>query len=628
MWWRAALAPGSLDYARDDVGLMDFRTPLPPLTRNQRLALWAMALLAAATRFLAMARSLWDWDETLFCLGMRSYDVTSHHPHPPGFPVYIALGHIAHLFTRSDFRALQMVNLIAAMLLFPAVFMLARELRLRFDVAFIAASLCVFLPNVWFFGGGAFSDIPSLTLVVFGAAMLFRGSRDAEAYLVGAFLLALAIGIRPQNALIGIVPGAISTWHRLRARAWRDVLFAALLGMTVVGLAFGEAAWATGGLDRYANSIAQHRDYIMRIDSFHAPGRPPLWRLFDRFFIKQYGSPVLSVITSVFVLVAIIGAIRVGQAPSPVRTGEAPVPHAIGILALTFAPFAIMAWLMLDRFSVTRFSIGYIPMFAILAADGIRRLARNRVDLTLVAGGALTLVFFFWTLPALTPVRTQISPPVAAVRAAQQHLDPSRDHLFVAFNMTPFVEYFAPSLQFTRVMDDRAMPLSYGAQRPWLLAEDESMPRSGYVDRRERGHLWDIARRHYFECSVEPMTRLAQFGDGWYLPERNGIDEWRWTAQRAVTTLPPATGLTKLRLLWDTAGELVPLKPVITIRLNGVVLDRFTATSAHFEHDYKVEPRPNGAPNVLELETTKTLKSGDDPRDLGLQVRYLSWGPD
>jgi len=613
--WRAARAPRFLSYARDDAGLMNFTQPLPPLTRNQRLAVWLTALLCAATRFLALARSLWDWDETLFCLGMRSYDVTSHHPHPPGFPLYIALGHIAHLFTKSDFRALQMVNLIAAMLLFPAVFMLARELRLRFDIAFIAAALCVFFPNVWFFGGGAFSDIPSLTLVVFAAAMLLRGSRDAEAYLIGAFLLALAIGIRPQNALIGLVPGLISTWYRLRAKGWRDVLFAALLGMTVVGLAFGEAAWATGGLDRYANSIAQHRDYIVHIDSYRAPGRPPLWRLFDRFFIKQYGSPVLSVLTSLFVLVSIAGSIRERN-------------RSIGLLALTFGPFAIMAWMMLDRFSVSRFSIGYIPMFAILAADGIRRLARDRADLTFVAGGALTLVFFFWTLPALTPVRNEISPPVAAVRNAQKHLDPSRDHLFVAFNMSPFVEYFAPSLPFTRVMDDRAMPLSSMTQKPWLLAEDESMPRSGFVARRERGHLWDIARRHYFECSVEPMTRLAQFGDGWYLPERNGIEEWRWMGHRSTTTLPPATGLTKLRLLWDTAGEIVPMKPVVTIRLNGVVLDRFTAASAHFQHDYKVQPMPNGAPNTLELETTKTLKSGDDPRDLGLQVRYLSWGPD
>jgi len=499
------------------------------------------------------------------------------------------------------------------MLLFPAMFLFARELRLRFDVALVSATLLVFLPNVWFFGGGAFSDIPSLTLVVFAAAMLLRGCRDAEAYLVGAFLLALAIGIRPQNLLIGIVPGAISTWYRIRVN-WRDVLFAALLGMTVVGLAFGEAAWATGGLDRYASSIRQHSDYITRIDSFRAPGRPPLWRLFDRFFIKQYASPPLSVLTSLFVLSSIIGAIRRRD-------------RALGILALTFGPFAIMAWLMLDRFSVTRFSIGYIPMFAIFAADGIRRLVRDRVDLTLVAGGALILAFLIWTWPALTPVRNEISPPVLAARAAQQHLDPARDHLFVAFNMTPFVEYFAPSMPFTRVMDDRAMPLSHAADRPWLLAEDESTPRGGYVLRRDRGHLWNIARRHYFECGVEAMSRLPRFVSGWYLAERAGIDEWRWMGRRSVTILPPATGTTKLRLLFEMPGEILAMKPFVTVTLNGVVLERFPA-AAHVERDYKIEPARNGAVNILELETTQVLKSGDDPRDLGLQMRYLSWGPD
>ena len=66
-----------------------------------------------------MARSLWDWDEALFSLGMRSYDVTQHHPHPPGFPVYIALGRIVRLVIHSDFRALQAINLVAGMLLFP-----------------------------------------------------------------------------------------------------------------------------------------------------------------------------------------------------------------------------------------------------------------------------------------------------------------------------------------------------------------------------------------------------------------------------------------------------------------------------------------------------------------------------
>src|SRR5512142_2512491 len=99
--------------------MLDLTQPPEPLTGRQRAVVWSVAFFSAATRFLAMARSLWDWDEALFCLGMRTYDVTSHHPHPPGFPVYIGAAKLLRLFIPSDFRSLQAVNLIAAVLLFP-----------------------------------------------------------------------------------------------------------------------------------------------------------------------------------------------------------------------------------------------------------------------------------------------------------------------------------------------------------------------------------------------------------------------------------------------------------------------------------------------------------------------------
>ena len=51
--------------------------------------------------------------------------------------------------------------------------------------------------------------------------------------------------------------------------------------------------------------VREHGDYISRVDSFRSPRRPPLWRIFDRFFIKQYQSPVLSIIASLFVVVSV-----------------------------------------------------------------------------------------------------------------------------------------------------------------------------------------------------------------------------------------------------------------------------------------------------------------------------------
>ena len=596
---------------------MDLLAPIEPLTPRQRTIVWIVAIVTGASRFLAMARTLWDWDEALFCLGMRTYDVGLHHPHPPGFPVFIAVARIVRLVIRDDFRSLQAVNLASGVLLFPAMFLLARELRLRFETATIAAALCAFLPNVWFFGGAAFSDVPSIVLVVAAVAMLIRGCRDAEAYLIGSMLLALAIGIRPQNLLVGLWPGFVATKYRWKENR-RDVLWAATVGIVISGVSYFSAMIATGSYDRYFGAIRAHADYIARIDSWRSPDRPALWRLFDRFFIKQYQSPTLSVITSAFVLVSAVGAIRNRD-------------RRIGMIVLAFTPFAISAWLMLDRFSINRFSIGYCPMFAILAADGIDRVTARRRNLEWVVGSLLILAFAIFTWPALTVVRTTDSPSYASVRAIQQHLDPSRDQLYVGFAMSPFVEYLDPSIPWTKVLDDRALPLSKPNQRAWLLTEVDAMKPSGYVFSRPHDRLWHIARRHYFDVALEPFSTLPQFVSGWYAPERNGQEENRWMSGHSTTILPGRSGDSVLRLVYDIPDELMPQHPTVTVKFNGVIIDQSPAADAHPSRDFHVDPAPNGAPNTLELQIDRTLNPraqhlGDDQRELGLLVHFLAWG--
>ena len=488
--------------------------------------------------------------------------------------------------------------------------MLARELRLKFTTSVIAAALLAFFPNVWFFGGTGFSDVASITLVIYAVAFLFRGCRDANAYFIGAFLLALSIGIRPQNLLVGIFPAAMATWYRARASI-RDVGFAALIGMAVIGVSYASAIHATGSLGPYLNAIKVHGEYIGKVDSFRSPDRPPLWRLFDRFFIKQYQSPGLSIAVSIFVAISIFGAIRARD-------------RSMLYNAATFTPFAIAAWLMLDRFSVSRFSIGYAPMFAIFAADGIARISR-RSDIESLLGAALIIGFAIYTWPALTIARQTISPSVLGVDAVRQHLDPRRTDLYVAFPMSPFIDTFLPYYPYRQVFDERALPLSVPERKAYFLTEIYHTQPTGYVFRRERGALWNIARRHYFEVALEPLSNEAQFVSGWYPPERSGVEEWRWMGQRSVTLLPSAKGTTKLRLQFDVPDELMASRPTVTLLMNGAVIDRFQPTEAHLAREYDVMPGP--AKNTLEISTDRTLKS-PDPRELGLLIRYLSWGPE
>jgi hypothetical protein len=586
---------------------LDFALPPDPLTRHQRAIVALLALFCAATRFLALARSLWDWDEALFTMAMRDYDVTMHHPHPPGFPVYIAMAKVLRLVISDDFRALQGVNLIAAVLVFPALFLFARELRLGFTTSVSAAALFAFFPNVWFFGGGGFSDVPSIVLVLFAAAFLLRGIRDRKSYFIGTFLLALAIGIRPQNLLVGLVPGLLAT----RKRRWWEILVALLIGVVIVGTAFGSAIHFTGSLHEYLRMVREHGDYITRVDSFRAEARPPLWRIFDRFFFKQYQSPILSAIASLFVVISIAGAIRTRSRP-------------LLLNALTFGAFAVFAWLMLDRFSISRFSIGYQPMFAVFVADGIARVGKRR---EWMVSAALVLAFIVYTFPALTPVRKEVAPSIVAASTASQRIDPRREQLYVGHTMMVFMDLLAPRFPYIRVVDDRALPVA-PREHSWILAEITTTKDEGFVFRRERGALWNIARRHYFDIKLAPITEHAQFVSGWYQPETEQSHQWRWMGGRSLTNLPPARGEMLLRLHFGIPGELVEHRPEITVKVNGRRLDTLIVTNDSIERDYHVlELAPEGQPNVLELSIDRTVPSHDPPRELGLRLRYLAWGP-
>jgi len=583
-----------------------FDTPPEPLGKRQWTILAIVAVVCAATRFLALARSAWDWDEALFSMALRDYDVTVHHPHPPGFPVYVAMAKLARLLVADDFRALQSVNVLAAMLVFPAMFLLARELRLRFGTAVAAGALFAFFPNVWFFGGGGFSDVPSIVLVLFAVVFLLRGSRSRSSYWIGTLLLALAIGIRPQNLLVGLAPGLLAT----RRRRWWETGVALLIGVVVVGTAFGGAIEATGSLDDYLRIVRDHADYIARVDSFRAEERPPLWRIFDRFFIHQYQGRVLSIIASLFVAVSIAGSLRERN-------------RSMLWNALTFVPFAIFAWMMLDRFSISRFSIGYQPMFALFLADGIRRVAR-RYEWALVT--AFVIAFIAYTLPALTSVRNEIAPSIVAARTAAQRVDPAKEQLFVGQSMMVFMDLVAPGVPYTRVADDRALPVD-AREHSWLLAEITTTREEGLLLRRERGSLWNIARRHYFEIKLAPLGPRAQFVSGWHAPESDEREQWRWMSGRSVTVLPPAQGETMLRLHLGIPSESAAKNATVTVSLNGRVLDRIRTEGDSAEREYKVTPATEGRPNVLELSIDQTVPSSEGVPEMGLRLRSLGWGP-
>ncbi len=453
-------------------GALNFTQAPEPLTPKERAAAWLLALLVAVTRWPALSLTLWDWDEALFALALRDYDVVAHHPHPPGFPLFIGLAKVLTERTSLDaFHALQCIAFCASLFLFPAMLFLAREMRLPGFTAFGAALLLAFFPNVWFYGGTAFSDVPSLLLAIVAAALLLRGCRSDRALLAGAVMLGIAAGFRPQNLLIGLVPMLLAFRHR-----WRTALAGAAIVAAIVAASYGAAASLSGGWDVYRAALVRHERYIREIDSFLGPTRPGLIQVADDFFLRPYRAPVLNVVIT---LLALLGLLRLRQ-------------RAWLTLAI-FGPFLLFAWLYLDFNSASRFSIGYMPLYALLAASGIPSKGRSVV---LAAVLALLIV---WTWPALRIVHTTISPPVAAFDFIRAVYDTEK--LEVDETLAAHAALWLPGRAVRLV---RVRPPLVADPKAVLLREGASLAPGAMGFTRERERLDGIARKRYFEITVMP----------------------------------------------------------------------------------------------------------------------------
>ena len=416
------------------------------MTRRERLVFFVVSLLVALSRFFAISKTLWDWDEALFVLALREYDVAAYHPHPPGFPLFIAA---AKLLPFDEFRALQTIVVVASLFVFPAAFFLARELRANFFVATASGLVLAFLPNVWFYGGTAFSDVPSMVLALVACALILRGCRDTRALLAGCAVLGIAAGIRPQNLIIAAAPLLLA--FRCKPRA--AIGGAAIAGL-IIGASYAGAAIATGDVDAYRTAIAEHGQYIRATDSFLSDIRPSLINVADDFLLRPFRAPLINIMLLVLML---IGVIR----------RRPPALYALAI----FGPFVLFAWLFLDFHSASRFSVAYMPLFAVLAAEGLD-FARVRLPLLL----AVIATMVVWTWPALTIVRTTDSPPVAAMQSIQGR-----------------------SAQFDASLGAHAAV--FGVSRGDGPVVREGMGTRNFTWPRER--LSGIARPRYFEVAVD-----------------------------------------------------------------------------------------------------------------------------
>jgi hypothetical protein len=499
------------------------------------------------------------------------------------------------------------------MCVFPAMVALARALGLAFRGAVIAALLVSFLPNVWFWGGTAFSDVFALVLFLAAAALLLR-----DKLLAGSILFAATLLVRPQNVLLAY-PWFLAAWRRMRAGRAREAIASAALIAVVVGAGYGLAARASGGWHDYIRATRAHQRYVATVDGLLNPNRPAPREVLVDFLVDPILAHRLSYGIAALAALALVR----------------PKRRHLDI-ALTFAPNFFLAWLMLSVTGVSRLSLGYIPMHALLAADGIAILAVGRKQIEAAVAAIVVALQIVWIWPALGEVRAHDAPPVAAARWIVQHVPRATGKVYVQAGMVPFADYFLAGYNTEETpldFDPTAVPEEPNAV---FLADSEHGAPRAINFRRTHRRLWGLFDRRYFECAVVPVMGgphwipgRIDFADGWYTPE---LDEkgrpFRWMGLRSVTRLQSLGQKGELSMQFYAPLDAEPA-PEVTVVFDDTVVERFRPTDSHFRRTYQLPSRA-GAPGALVITVDRAvnpfrLGKGDDKRDLGLRVSGMSW---
>lgn len=452
--------------------------PPEPLSKRQRATVVVLSLLVAASRFATVSRAPWEWDEILFVFGVRDYDVGIHHPHPPGFPLFIGAAKLIAATGLTEFRALQTVVIAGAVLLFPLVFLLGRELRFSFGASIGGALIVSFAPNVWYYGGTAFSDVPGLALVLASSVLLLRGPREQQCFVAGCILLGIAIGFRPQLLLIAAMPFVIVV-----SRVAHRAVFTGVTVMVVLAAAsYSGAALASSSVDGYLTAFREQQEYVSRVDSYRSPTRPGLVSLMRTFFKPTRGGGAADK------LIALLAA-------AGLAAGIARRHRGVWLLVAMFGPVALLSWLMFDLNAASRYVVAYVPMFAILFAYALESIARRQsVAVVVCAAAAAWFVVSAW--PSLRRV-SQEQPPLLEAMAVLPENSPGTT-VYATPGVVPFAEYFLPR---HRITDLTVEPVGLDG---YLLLDALSAAPCARNFVRERGKLADIARARYFEASVVP----------------------------------------------------------------------------------------------------------------------------
>jgi hypothetical protein len=367
----------------------------PPTTSRDQ-AKWIGRLAGIALLFLLfhlafLPKSLEDVDSINFALGVRHFDVAQHQPHPPGYPVFIAVAKAVNVVTGSEVRTFALIGIIA---LTAATFALFR-LFVAFDPvdanaefwAFSATALAISAPLFWITASRPLSDAPGLAAAL-GIQALTLSAATTGGLTFAAFLAGLGIGVRSQILWLCVPLIAFAYVGRVLVdpparRVPKDPAHVLRHARIIVAFIVGALVWAiplvmlTGGPRGYIRAVqnqgSEDLTNIVMLWTTHTVREVAL-ALYYAFIAPWALTPVAVIV----LVLAAVGTVQILRRR----------PSALLLLAVAFGPYLVFD-LVFQETITTRYSLPLVVPLAYLAVRGASLLGT-----TVASAGLIVLVMF------------------------------------------------------------------------------------------------------------------------------------------------------------------------------------------------------------------------------------------
>ena len=194
--------------------------------------------VAFALYFFTHSPALDEIDAVQFAMGVRSFDLWHHQPHPPGYPLFIFFGWLGtKLFHAMPESSLYLASAFGGGLFIAAWFSI---IRLQFSerLAWWVTTSLLITPVVWMTATKAVTDMLAagfLSAALF-AAICFLKQEKRSLIICAALLGAAAAGIRPQLfPVVAVILGIPLKKGSVSARTWWFA-YAVLVGGCLIWL--------------------------------------------------------------------------------------------------------------------------------------------------------------------------------------------------------------------------------------------------------------------------------------------------------------------------------------------------------------------------------------------------------